>query len=41
MPAELLYVPGDSTAMMTPDALAVMLRQGGCGARWRRRTTAR
>ena len=29
MPAELLYVPGDSTALMTPDALAVMLRQGG------------
>jgi hypothetical protein len=29
MPAELLYVPGDSTALLTPDALAVMLRQGG------------
>ena len=33
MPAELLYVPGDAAAMMTPDALAIMLRQGGlqCG----------
>jgi hypothetical protein len=29
MPADLLYVPGDSTAFVTPDALAVMLRQGG------------
>jgi hypothetical protein len=29
MPAELLYIPAESTAMMTPDALAVMLRQGG------------
>ena len=29
MPAELLYLPGDTTAFMTPDALAVMLRQGG------------
>lgn len=29
MPAELVYVPGDDTALMTPDALAIMLRQGG------------
>lgn len=29
MPAELLYLPGDTTALMTPDALAIMLRQGG------------
>jgi hypothetical protein len=29
MPAELMYMPDDSTALMTPDALAVMLRQGG------------
>ena len=29
MPHDLLYVPGDATAMMTPDALAIMLRQGG------------
>ena len=33
MPAELLYVPAETTALMTPDALAIMLRQGGmrCG----------
>jgi hypothetical protein len=29
MPAELLYVPADTTAQITPDALAIMLRQGG------------
>ena len=29
MAQELLYVPDDAAAMMTPDALAVMLRQGG------------
>ena len=29
MPAELLYVPTETTALVTPDALAVMLRQGG------------
>ncbi len=29
MPADLLYLPGDTTALMTPDALAIMLRQGG------------
>lgn len=29
MPAELLYLPAESTAMMTPDALEIMLRQGG------------
>ena len=34
MAQELLYVPDDAAAMITPDALAVMLRQGGlsCGA---------
>jgi hypothetical protein len=29
MPGELFYVPHDTTALVTPDALAVMLRQGG------------
>jgi hypothetical protein len=29
MPAELLYVPVETTAQITPDALAIMLRQGG------------
>ena len=29
MAAELLYLPGDATPTMTPDALAIMLRQGG------------
>ena len=29
MPGELLYVPDETTALTTPDALAVMLRQGG------------
>ena len=29
MAEELIYVPDDDTALMTPDALAVMLRQGG------------
>jgi hypothetical protein len=29
MPGELIYVPDDTTALITPDALAVMLRQGG------------
>lgn len=29
MPAELVYVPGAAAALMSPDALAVMLRQGG------------
>jgi hypothetical protein len=33
MPGELFYVPDDTAALVTPDALAVMLRQGGmaCG----------
>ena len=33
MPAELVYMPADTTPLMTPDALAVMLRQSGlrCG----------
>ncbi len=29
MAAELLYIPAETTGLMTPDALAVMLRQGG------------
>ena len=28
MPGELVYIPDDSAALITPDALAVMLRQG-------------
>ena len=29
MPGELVYFPAETTALMTPDALAIMLRQGG------------
>jgi hypothetical protein len=29
MAAELIYLPGDTTAMVTPDALRIMLRQSG------------
>jgi hypothetical protein len=29
MPGELAYVPSETTALITPDALAIMLRQGG------------
>jgi hypothetical protein len=29
MPSDLVYVPGDAAAFITPDALAIMLRQGG------------
>ncbi len=29
MPAELIYIPADATPLMTPDALAIMLRQSG------------
>lgn len=29
MPGEYAYFPDDDTALMTPNALAVMLRQGG------------
>ena len=29
MPGELVYVPAETTALITPDALAAMLRQGG------------
>ena len=29
MPGELFYVPDDTAALVTPDALAAMLRQGG------------
>ena len=29
MPGELVYFLDDTTALVTPDALAVMLRQGG------------
>ena len=29
MPGELVYLPDESAALVTPDALAVMLRQGG------------
>lgn len=29
MPGELVYIPDETTALVTPDALAVMLRQGG------------
>jgi hypothetical protein len=29
MPGELFYLPDDTTALVTPDALATMLRQGG------------
>ena len=29
MPGELVYFPDETTALITPDALAIMLRQGG------------
>ena len=29
MPGELFYVPDDTAALVTPDALVTMLRQGG------------
>jgi hypothetical protein len=29
MPGELFYVPAENASLMTPDALAIMLRQGG------------
>ena len=29
MPGDLFYFPDDSAALVTPDALATMLRQGG------------
>lgn len=29
MPGELAYVPAETTALITPNALAIMLRQGG------------
>ena len=29
MPGELVYMPDETAALVTPDALAVMLRQGG------------
>jgi hypothetical protein len=29
LPGELIYILDDTTALVTPDALAVMLRQGG------------
>lgn len=29
MPADLLYIPHETAALMTPDALVIMLRQGG------------
>ena len=29
MLGELVYFPAETTALMTPDALAIMLRQGG------------
>jgi hypothetical protein len=29
VPGDLVYYPADTTAVMTPDALAIMLRQGG------------
>jgi hypothetical protein len=29
VPGELFYVPDDTAALVTPDALATMLRQGG------------
>ena len=29
MPGDYVYFPSDDTALMTPDALAIMLRQGG------------
>jgi hypothetical protein len=29
MPGELFYLPDDTTALVTPDALATMLRLGG------------
>jgi hypothetical protein len=32
MPADLLYVRGDTTAQVTPDALRLMLRQAGMPA---------
>ena len=31
MPGEVVYVPVESAALVTPDALAIMLRQGGMG----------
>jgi hypothetical protein len=33
MPGDLVYLPADTTPLMTPDALAVMLRQGGMACR--------
>ena len=33
MPGELFYVPAEGASLMTPDALAVMLRQGGMPCR--------
>ena len=29
MPGELVYFPAETAALVTPDALAIMLRQGG------------
>jgi hypothetical protein len=29
MPGDLVYVPGEMASLMTPDALAIMLRQSG------------